>query len=89
MEAIEKYGDRVQIVGVAGLDSREPMERFVDRFDVGAIPHVADVDGSVWQHFEVFSQPSWVFVDADGTATTHVGPLFGDGLFERLDELTA
>ena len=83
------YGDRVDFVGVAGRDDLSAMNEFIDTFDVGAFEHAVDSDGSVWRDFEISTQPSFVFMDADGETTTHVGALGVDGLSERLDDLTS
>jgi len=37
----------------------------------------------------VVSQPSFIFLDASGEATSHLGGLGVDGLTERLDALTS
>lgn len=75
-------------VGVAGRDDLEPINEFIDEFDVGAFEHVVDETGSIWAEYGIVSQPSFVFVDAGGESTTHLGALGVDGLSQRLDQLT-
>lgn len=60
------HGDKVGIVGVAGLDKLEPMRGFVADTGVRAIPHLADEEGAVWRRFGITTQSSWVILDAAG-----------------------
>ncbi len=83
------YGDQINFVGVAGRDDSGPIADFIQTFDVGSFPHVIDVDGSVWAGFRINTQPSFVFVNSDGTVETHVGALGVAGLSDRLDLLLA
>lgn len=81
--------DDVEIIGLAGRDSVDAMQAFVDRHGLGDLRHLVDEDGSLWAAFGVVSQPTWVFVDDDGTATTVNGALGRAGLDERIDGLVA
>lgn len=81
-----QYSDRVRIVGVAGDDTVEAMQAFVDRHGVGSITQVVD-DGTVRQRFGVVGQPVWVFVDAETGRTETVFALNEDAVAERLDAL--
>lgn len=76
------YDGRVTFVGVAGLGPVEDMRGFVADTGVDGFVHAVDADGSVWTGFGVFSQPSYVFVDAAGQARTWTGGLDGDTLRE-------
>jgi hypothetical protein len=79
----------VDIIGVAGQDSRERMVEFVETHDVGMIPHVVDEDLQLWQRFGVPGHGAWVFIDGkSGESTLHVGELGADGLLERIEELS-
>ncbi len=53
------------------------------------IPHVLDDPADVWIEYEITSQPSMVFVNADGTYERHVGALGPQGLLEKLEALAA
>lgn len=59
---------------MAGRDSVDAMEDFVDRHDLGLIPHAIDDDGSLWRDFRVRAQPAWVFIDRKGRSTMLFGP---------------
>jgi thiol-disulfide isomerase/thioredoxin len=68
-EAVAEYGDKVSIVGVAGLDKTEAMPEFVRLAKVETMTHLADEAGVVWKRFEVTSQSTFVLLDADGQVT--------------------
>lgn len=53
------------------------------------IVNVADGPGALWQRFSVVSQPSYVFVDANGLLRSSVGQLEHDGLVRAADLVTA
>jgi hypothetical protein len=79
----------VEIIGVAGQDSRERMVEFVETHDVGMIPHVVDEDRQLWRRFGIPGHGAWVFIDgASGTSTLHIGELGADGLLEQIEELS-
>jgi thiol-disulfide isomerase/thioredoxin len=68
--AAAELGGDVAFVGVAGLSgSVEDMQAFVDDTGSGSIPHIADVDGTVFTRFEVAQQDTFAFVGTDGTVT--------------------
>jgi hypothetical protein len=73
---------------MAGLDSTEAMQRFVDEYAL-AFPQAVSEDGSLWARFGVPYQPAWVFVDDDGRATVIQGALPEDELRTLLDELAS
>ena len=74
-------------VGVAGRDGLEAINGFIDDYDVGGFDHIVDESGAIWANFEIVSQPSFIFLDASGDSTTHIGALGVDGISERLDAL--
>ena len=85
----QTYGDRVDIVGVAGRDDLEQVNRFIDERGVAAFEHVFDRDGEIWQAFGVRSQPAFVFIDVDGNAERILGSMGQSGIADRLDALLA
>ena len=68
-EAVKRYGDKVNIVGVAGLDHVEAMPEFVRLAKVEAMVHLADEAGHVWRRFQVTAQSTFVLIDTNGTVT--------------------
>lgn len=61
----KEYGDRVNFVGVGGLDdSTEAIAQFAG--DVGGMTHLSDPEGTVWQHFGITAQSTFVVIDGNG-----------------------
>ena len=85
----EIYGERVNFVGVAGRDELSAINEFIETLKVTGFEHAVDEDGSLWSSYEITTQPSFVFINDDGQASTHVGALGVAGLQERLDGLLA
>lgn len=79
----------MQFVGIAGRDGIDPIRSFIDDLGVDAFPHVVDETGGIWDQMGVVSQPSFIFLDANGASTSHLGGLGVSGLTERLDTLTS
>jgi hypothetical protein len=59
----------VTFIGVGTQDTESSMQSFIDASGVGLFPNIYDADFAVWAEFEVRSQPTFVFVAADGTRT--------------------
>ena len=76
--AIERFGDDLTIVGIAGKDTDAEHEAFVDRHDLDVVPHAIDEDGSLWAKYGVGYQPAWVFIAEDGTTRVVAGGLYDD-----------
>lgn len=81
-QVAEDLDGEVTVVGVAGLGETDAMVQFVDDTGVDGFENVIDEDGSIWNGFGVVSQPSYVFVNANGESETVVGALG----YEALDE---
>lgn len=86
-DAIERFGDRVTFVGVPGRDRTDAMRVFVQRHDLGMIPHVVDADGGLWRRLGVPGQPMWVLVGADGEVQRFFGVLDEADLQRALSRL--
>jgi thiol-disulfide isomerase/thioredoxin len=81
------FGDRVHVVGVAGLDSGDAaMRQFVDDRGIGGFVNLADDEGQIWRRFRVRAQEYFVLVDAGGQVV-HNGPLNAGALRERVTAL--
>ena len=83
------YDGQVEIVGVAGRDELPAIQDFVADLDVGSFPHIVDEELDIWGAYEVRSQPSFAFVNDDGTFDVRGGSLGVEGLSERIDGLLA
>jgi peroxiredoxin len=62
----------IEFVGVAGRDSTDAMDKFVDQYGI-EFPNLVDDDGDIWRHFGVPGQPAWVFVTASGDVRKVIG----------------
>jgi thiol-disulfide isomerase/thioredoxin len=78
---------RVTFVGVAAQDTVPAMKDFVSKYKMGAFTHLADVDASVWQRFNVTSQPAFAFIATDGSVQVVKGTLSEQDLAQRVGTL--
>ncbi|KOV73196.1 hypothetical protein ADL00_04755 [Streptomyces sp. AS58] len=79
---------KVNVVGVAGLDTNAAMKDFVSDTATGAFPHLSDEKGEVWKRFKVTEQSRYVILDNNGT-TVFEGVLpGGKGLADKVAGLT-
>jgi thiol-disulfide isomerase/thioredoxin len=60
------YGDRLGILGIAGMGDNKAMHEFVSDLDVAAVPHLDDQAGTVWKRFGVTEQSTYVLLDRAG-----------------------
>lgn len=81
------FKGKVTFVGVPGRGKVPQMRQFVSQTGTGGFRHVSDQSGSLWKQFGVSSQPSFVFVDAQGHATRVTGSLDAAELKSRLTSL--
>ena len=81
------FKGQINIVGVAGLGKVEEMKAFVSETHTGNFPHLADVNGQVWNHFGVVSQPSFVFISKKGVLYRKVGAIQKSDLFAMTKKL--
>ncbi|MGA9749060.1 MAG: redoxin family protein [Nocardioides sp.] len=80
-----RYGDKVSVVGVGSLDDASAIAGFAD--DVAGPIHLTDVDGSVWRHFGVVEQSSFVLLDAAGNVALEAGYGGADDLADQVAAL--
>lgn len=89
VEAVaQKFAGKVTIVGVAWQGDEKAFQGFVDKHRL-TFTNLADVDSSLYEHFQVAGQPAWVFVSADGTAKRALGVVPEATLDKTLSELAA
>lgn len=81
-------GDKVGILGVAGLDTAQNMQPFVDRTNTGRFTHLSDPKGEIWRQFKIAQQSTYVLLDKNGQVT-YSGVLSGDDLRNRVTALAA
>ena len=66
MEAQERYGDDVAIIGILYQDNVADAAGFLARYGDGGWPNLIDPAGSVAIDFGVSGVPESFFIDADG-----------------------
>jgi thiol-disulfide isomerase/thioredoxin len=62
----QEYGDRLGIVGVAGMGSTADMHEFVTDLDVGGVRNLDDGAGVLWRRFGITEQSTYVLVNRAG-----------------------
>jgi thiol-disulfide isomerase/thioredoxin len=87
-EVAEQYGDRLGVLGVAGLGDKKAMDEFVTDLEVGGVTHLNDKAGAVWRRFSVTEQSTYVLIDRDGRLV-HRGWLDSVEFTERVAALVA
>jgi thiol-disulfide isomerase/thioredoxin len=83
-----KNATGVRFVGVAAQDEVPAMQNFVQRFDLGSFPHLADTDAAVWKRFGVTHQPAYAFVSSNGDIEMETDKLDKDELLARVGALS-
>ncbi|MGQ0465711.1 MAG: redoxin domain-containing protein [Sporichthyaceae bacterium] len=83
-----KFGDRINVVGIAGKGSVADMARFVSDTGVGGFRHAVDADGGLWSRFGVIGQPSFAFIGSDGKVEVVPGVLSEADLDKRIEAMT-
>jgi len=82
-ELAETHGDRVAVVGVAGLsDDEAAIAEFAAQ--VPGVTHLSDSAGAVWRHFGVVEQSSFVLLDRNGKKVLTTGYGGSDELDARI-----
>jgi len=76
----------VRFVGVASRDELGPIQDFVSEFEVGAFDHVVDDGGDIWGYYGIFTQPSFAFINDDGTVQVFLGAMGLEGLANVIEE---
>ena len=88
-EGHERYGDRIEFLGIDIRDARSDAIEFVEEYDLD-YQHVRDEDMAIYASYGLTGQPETFFVDEDGVLVEHVaGPIDEEGFFEMLDRLAA
>ena len=75
---------------MAGRADTADINDFISAHDVGNFDHVVDdANGSFWFEFGIRTQPAFVFIDDDGTITSHSGRLGLEELTTEVKNLRA
>lgn len=61
---------------MAGRDTIEKMQAFIDQRGLTTFPHIPDGDdAALWSAFGVRGQPAWVLVATDGSTEVGFGAI--------------
>jgi len=88
-EAAAELPDGVELIGVPGQSDEDAMRAFTAEYGVEGFEHIVDADGTLWQNFDVFSQPAFAFINDDGTVETVAGAMGKQGILDAANELAA
>ena len=86
--AAQKWAGAAVFVGVAWTGSDDAFQGFIDKHGM-TFPQISDNSGTVFQRFGVPSQPAFVVVAPDGTATSQLGAVDEATLDELISSATA
>ena len=84
-EIAATYKGKLQVVAVGSLDSADAISGFADDIDPDTV-RLSDTQGSIWKHFRVTEQSSYVVLDAEGAEAFRSG--YG-GSADLADEVAA
>jgi thiol-disulfide isomerase/thioredoxin len=88
-EAAERYGDRVQFLGVDVQDNRSSATAFISEHG-WAYPSVFDVPGTIMTDLGIVGPPATFFYAADGTLQASIaGRITADDLDRAVRQLLA
>ena len=83
----QSFKGKINLVGVAGLGPVNDMKGFIKDTHTGNFSHIADVNGDIWNHFQIVSQPSFIFISKIGVAYRIVGSMSKSDLFAITTDL--
>jgi thiol-disulfide isomerase/thioredoxin len=70
-EVQQTYGDKLGVLGVAGMGSNAEMHEFVSDLEIPDVRALDDEAGVVWRKFGVTQQSTYVLIDRSGTVVTN------------------
>ena len=82
-----EFKGKIDVIGVAGRGEVPAMADFVSDTDTGSLTHVVDESGTIWSSYGVAAQPSFAFINDDGTVEVVIGALGKAGLTKRMKAL--
>jgi peroxiredoxin len=87
-QAAEQFGDKVNLVGVAGKSDVDAMRDFISDYGLSGLTHLADDNDPLWAKYGITYQHQYVVIDKSGKIV-HTGELSERELTDRLGELAA
>jgi thiol-disulfide isomerase/thioredoxin len=88
---VEQYRDQVNFVGIAGRGDTDEMRDFVADTGTGidGFVHLDDGSGEIWAAYEIYAQPAFAFITADGRVETFTGSLGAGDLSAVIEQMLA
>jgi len=83
----KSFKGKVKVIGIPGLAPVNDMKQFVKKTRTSNFVHVPDTDGTIWLHFEIPVQSSFIFMTSKGTISRQLGDLSKADLFKRTRQL--
>jgi thiol-disulfide isomerase/thioredoxin len=68
-DLVTEYGDRLAVLGIAGLGNNQDMHQFVSDLEVKNV-NLDDSAGVLWKRFGITQQSTYVLVDRSGKVRT-------------------
>jgi thiol-disulfide isomerase/thioredoxin len=68
-DLVTEYGDRLGVLGIAGMGNNKDMHQFVSDLAVHNV-NLDDQAGVVWKRFGITQQSTYVLIDRTGTVRT-------------------
>jgi thiol-disulfide isomerase/thioredoxin len=84
----DTYGDRLAILGIAGMGDNKDMHQFVADLNVTKVPNLDDQAGVLWRKFGITEQSTYVVIDRSGKVVT-MGYLDDLQLTDKVKSLVA
>jgi cytochrome c biogenesis protein CcmG, thiol:disulfide interchange protein DsbE len=90
IEAHERHGDEVLLIGVLVRDSPEGARSFLERYGDGGWPHLLDPGGRLGRAYGSLGPPETYFVDRHGILRARqIGPMNGELMRRQFAALLA
>lgn len=70
-EMQQTYGDRLGVLGIAGMGSNAEMHEFVSDLEIPDVRALDDEAGVVWRKFGITQQSTYVLLDRSGAIVTN------------------
>jgi thiol-disulfide isomerase/thioredoxin len=85
-DAIAQYGDRLGVLGIAGMGDNAAMHDFVSDLEAQSVTNLDDESGELWRRFKITEQSTFVLLDRAGTVV-HSGYLDDQQFTQRVTSL--
>lgn len=84
--AAKGFAGKVNVVGVAVEGDAAAQRQFIDKWELGGLPHLPDAGGTLAKRFSITGPGTFVMIDSAGEID-EVGTFNSDRLLKRVDLL--